>query len=72
MRLLTVSEAADFLGLSKSTLYKRTCARAIPFYKLGSRVLFEEDALVAWTRMHHVPMLGHNFTEFEEDYNDAV
>ena len=52
-RLLDIEEAAKRLGISTSTLYKRTRAQAIPHIKLGSRVLFEPgdlDALVAQKR----------------------
>ena len=52
-RLLDVEEAAKRLGLSPSTLYKKTKAQTIPHIKLGSRVLFDPsdlDALVALKR----------------------
>lgn len=46
---LTVEEAADFLNISKSTLYKLTHKRAIPFSKPnGKKLYFEKAKLAAW------------------------
>lgn len=49
--VLTVEEAAMFLGLSKSFVYKMTHEGAIPFYKPNGKVCyFEKDALLEWMR----------------------
>jgi excisionase family DNA binding protein len=37
---LSLVEAAQYLGVSKSTMYGYTCARKIPYYKFGKRVYF--------------------------------
>lgn len=37
---LSISEAAIFLGIKKSTLYKLTHKRSIPFYKPGGKLIF--------------------------------
>ena len=58
---LTVTEAAAFLGLKKSYLYKLTCYRQIPFFKYGGRyVCFDRAALEAWraARLQAVPTLA--------------
>ena len=49
MKPLTLAEAAQFLRMSRSTLYQR---RDIPPYRRpGSRVvLFDQDELEAWLR----------------------
>lgn len=49
MKPLTLAEAAEFLRMSRSTLYQR---RDIPRYRRpGSRViLFDQDELEAWLR----------------------
>ena len=52
--LLTLPEAADYLQVSKSWLYKRAEARDIPFYRVGRRLLFdpsELDSFVASCRV---------------------
>jgi hypothetical protein len=55
-RLLKLSEAAEFLGLSKATLYKLTMTRQIPFIKLDSRTMFSEEWLLTRLKAHeHTP-----------------
>ncbi|HOZ50986.1 MAG TPA: helix-turn-helix domain-containing protein [Chitinophagaceae bacterium] len=47
---LTLSEAADYLGVSKSLLYKKTAAREIPFCRPGDGKLiyFDRAELTEW------------------------
>jgi len=50
-RMLSVSEAADFLRISKSWLNKRRCMGgpdAIPFVKIGRRVTYSIDDLATF------------------------
>ena len=47
-RLMTVGEAAAYLGLSVHTLYAWTSQRKVPFVKLGNRVRFDRQKLDAW------------------------
>jgi len=55
-KLLTISEAAEFLRLSKATLYRKTMTREIPYFKLGTRTMFSEDRLSAWVKAReHTP-----------------
>jgi excisionase family DNA binding protein len=49
--LLTISEAASLLGLSKQQLYQLTRERSrcrLPFVRLGKRLAFRRESLVAW------------------------
>ena len=47
--ILTNEEAAEFLSVSKSYLYKQTSAQAIPHYKpTGKRCYFKRSELEAW------------------------
>ena len=53
--LLTISEAANLLGLSKQQLYQLTrersrCrqSRPLPYVRLGKRLAFRRESLVAW------------------------
>lgn len=58
---LTVKEAAAYLGLKASYLYRLTSQRRIPHYKYGGRiVLFDRAALEAWKRrrMQAVPTVA--------------
>jgi excisionase family DNA binding protein len=44
-RLLTVREAAEYLGTTPKTLYKRVWRREVPFIKLGRSVRFDRKDL---------------------------
>lgn len=47
--ILTIEEAAEFLSVSKSYLYKQTSIQAIPHYKPTSkRCYFKRSELEAW------------------------
>ena len=48
---LTLKEAAEFLDLSQSHLYKLTCERKIPHFKPnGKKIYFDEYELVQWLK----------------------
>jgi excisionase family DNA binding protein len=47
-RFYKVSEAAKFLNVSEALIRKLTGTRRIPFYKIGSRVMFGEEQLLTW------------------------
>lgn len=47
-KLLKANQAAEFLGISRSKLYKLTMNRAIPHQKLFGRLFFEENKLKEW------------------------
>jgi len=42
---LFIPEAAQFLGVTKSTMYVFKCARKIPYYKFGRRIYFYTEEL---------------------------
>ena len=47
--LLTTTEAAHYLGVKPSSLYKMMMRRAIPYYKPGGKLcFFAKDDLDAW------------------------
>lgn len=49
--VLTLEEAAVFMGISRSTLYKMTHNNVIPFYRPnGKLIYFEKTELLAWMR----------------------
>lgn len=53
--MLTVSEAADFMNVSKSTLYKMSFNRDVPVYKpTGRRVYFKRDDLVNHLKQNRI------------------
>jgi hypothetical protein len=44
-RFINADQACELLNLSKSTLYKMTSSKKIPFYKCGRKLLFVSDEL---------------------------
>lgn len=53
--VLTVEEAAIFLGFSESYVYKLTCTQQIPFYKPnGKMVYFRKEELEGWMTQNRV------------------
>jgi len=47
---LSLAEAAQYLGITKSTMYGYTCARKVPYYKFGRRIFFYTKELEEWLR----------------------
>jgi excisionase family DNA binding protein len=54
MELLTIVEAARFMKMKESTLYKYTCQRRIPYFKLIGQVRFDKNQLERWIASHAV------------------
>ena len=53
--VLTLEEAAKFMGIARSSLYKMTHEQTIPFYKPnGKMIFFEKSDLSAWVRKNRV------------------
>ncbi len=47
--VLNLTEACDFLRISKSQMYKLTSARRIPFYRpTGKLIYFKRSELIDW------------------------
>jgi excisionase family DNA binding protein len=53
-RLLDVREAADRLGVSTHTIYKRKEKGLIPFIKNGSKLLFKPSDLDAYVEQNRI------------------
>lgn len=47
-RLLGIQELADYLGLTKGTVYVWVCQRKIPFIKVGRLVKFDIRKIDKW------------------------
>ena len=53
--VLTVEEAAKFMGMARSSLYKMTSDQTIPFYRPnGKMIFFEKTDLLSWIRKNRV------------------
>ena len=53
-RLMSVKEAAAYMGLSPHTVYAMVSQRRIPYAKVGKLVKFDEAMLRAWIEKHTV------------------
>ena len=54
--VLTSDEAAAYLGVSKSCIYKLTMGRKIPHYKSegGKLCYFDRQEIINWMKAHRV------------------
>jgi excisionase family DNA binding protein len=46
--LMTSDELAQYLRSKKSTIYKMTCAKQIPYLKVGGLLRFDQKQIDAW------------------------
>jgi excisionase family DNA binding protein len=47
-QLMNAKQAADYLGMAKGTLYKKTAGQEIAHIKRGKALLFHKSELDAW------------------------
>jgi excisionase family DNA binding protein len=59
-RLLNISEAAEYLGVTKGTLYVWACRRRVPFVKIGRLTKFDPGDLEKWVAMKKIPTKSFN------------
>ena len=53
--VLNIDDVAVLTGLSKSTLYKMTCAKEIPFYRPnGKMIFFDRKEVEQWMKRNRV------------------
>ena len=65
--VLTLEEAAKFMGIARSSLYKLTHEQLIPFFKPnGKMVFFEKADLVAWMKQNRVSSKKEIATEADQ------
>ena len=53
-RLLTVVEAAEYLGLAVNTVYKKARLRELPSVKVGRALRFDVEALDLYIEQHAI------------------
>jgi excisionase family DNA binding protein len=58
MKLMTINEAAEFLRISRSTIYKMVMNKSIPFIKLPGRLLFDQEELQNWLGQTKCPPIA--------------
>ena len=53
--VLTLQEAAQYMGIARSSLYKMTSNQTIPFYRPnGKLIFFDKDDILTWIRKNRV------------------
>jgi excisionase family DNA binding protein len=53
--MLSVNEAAEYMGLSLSSMYKLTHRRELPIYKpSGGKVYFKKEDIIAYQSRHRL------------------
>ena len=50
-KLLTVSQAADLIGIKESTLYEWVGRGRIPYCKIGRLLRFRPESLESWVQI---------------------
>jgi len=53
-RLLNIKEAAEYLGVTKGTLYVWACRRKVPFVKIGRLTKFDARDLERWVNVRKI------------------
>ena len=56
--VLTIEELADYLKISKSTLYKLAQSGALPGIKVGRHWRFHREAIDEWLKNHPERLRG--------------
>lgn len=52
--VLTIEEVAKLTDLSVSCLYKKTCAKEIPYYKKDKRIYFKRQEIEEWMLQNRI------------------
>ena len=53
-RLINVTEAAEWLGVTSQTLYKMVSHRRVPYVKVGGALKFDPEKLQEWITANSV------------------
>ena len=61
-KLLTVKEVSALTRLSRATIYSYIAAKKIPYNKIGTRVLFEEQQIIKWIEARRVTPINNEFS----------
>ena len=55
---IDIKQASVLLKKSQSTIYRYTCNRTIPFYKIGTRLRFSKTELLEWKKFQNTQDMG--------------
>ena len=48
--IMRIDDVVELLGVSKSTIYSKTCSGEIPHYKAAGKLYFDEKELLDWVK----------------------
>lgn len=69
--VINFKEAIELLGISKSTLYKLTHKKEIPYYKPnGKLIFFKREELMAWVFSTRVSSVREELEDFINSKNN--
>ena len=57
-KLLDIQQTAALLNISVKSIYGLTCAKRIPYVKIGARVLFDQGEINAWVEGQKIKPIG--------------
>ena len=63
--LLTVDQTSKLVKLSISTIYSKVSRKEIPAFKIGKRLYFSKDEIIAWIRSGKIKTIA----EIRNDIN---
>lgn len=63
--LLTVDQTSKLVKLSVSTIYSKVSRKEIPAFKIGKRLYFSKDEIIAWIRSGKIKTIA----EIRNDIN---
>jgi len=66
--IMNMESAAEFLDISKTTLYKHTSQRLIPHSKTGKRIYFKKTDLVNWVTKNKIKTVD----EIEQEASNYI
>lgn len=66
--IFTIDEAAKYVYMAKSTLYKMTAGRNIPHFKRGRKVYFRKSELDEWLTKNKITTME----EIDQRANDYI
>ena len=52
--IMNINQAAEYIGIAKSTMYKFTSCRMIPHFKQGKKIYFKKSELDEWITKNKV------------------
>ena len=61
VKFLTIEDVEKMLYIKKQTLYRMTCSKQIPHYKIGGKLLFKREDILSFVESKKVePILWIN------------